>query len=75
VAFCSCGCLLLGLLRDYLLVFSRALFPFLYWFEKCSSNSPTRKCLFTTAKVYYKIIITNKIAALWDLVLKDALTI
>jgi hypothetical protein len=32
LAFCSCGCLLLVLLRDYLLVFSRAWFPSLYCF-------------------------------------------
>ena len=32
LALCSCGCLLLGLLRDYLLAFPRTWFLSLYWF-------------------------------------------
>ena len=35
LAFCSCGCLLFGLLKDYFLVFSRAWFLSLYWFFFC----------------------------------------
>ena len=33
LAFCSCGSLLLGLLRDYLLAFSRTWFLSLYFFS------------------------------------------
>jgi hypothetical protein len=32
LAFCSCGCLPLGLLKDYFLAFSRTLFLSLYFF-------------------------------------------
>jgi hypothetical protein len=32
LAFCSCGCLLLGLLKDYFLAFSRVWFPSLHCF-------------------------------------------
>jgi hypothetical protein len=32
LAFCSCGCLLLGLLKDYFLAFPRTWFPSLYCF-------------------------------------------
>jgi hypothetical protein len=32
LAFCYCGCLLLGLLKDYFLAFPRTWFQSLYWF-------------------------------------------
>ena len=35
LVFCSCGCLLLGLLKDYFLAFSRVSSLFWYWYFSC----------------------------------------